>query len=776
MKFTDGPWFKAKGVVFSAGVEVVNATMAKKGELELMVATKHIATRGDTLTGAMLTVNISSPCDDIIKVKLTHFKGRKPCGPTFELFPDGTPASPTIKIDNPNQTPAILPEPTPQPITFITGSLSAQVNTSSKSYGVTFSHGAHDQHLTSIEYKGQAVIDAPYQLTLQQASEGSCMANENDPSIGVTDDERGRGQMVRYMLNEMGLSVGETIYGLGERFGPFIKNGQQVSCWNQDGGTASQQAYKCVPFYVSSKGYGLFVNHTEEVDFEVGCEKCSRVGFSVRGENLEYFVIGGGSMKAVLSNYTRLTGMPGLPPAWTFGLWMTTSFTTSYDQKTVSGFLQQMKERDCAVRVLHLDCLCSFTFDLEMFPDPKAYLTHLKQEYGVKICLWINPYISQHSPIFEEGMGHGYLLKRTSGDIWQWDMWQPGCAIVDFTNPGACNWYTSKLATLINMGVDALKTDFAERIPHLGVKYYDGSDARKMHNFYAHKYNQVVFDLLEKKLGKHEAVLFARAASAGGQRYPVHWGGDCESSYQAMAESLRGGLSLTSSGFAFWSHDIGGFEGKPSDSLFKRWLAFGLFSTHSRLHGSFSYRVPWLYGEEAVKVCSELSKVKMRLMPYIYAQAINAHETGVPMMRSMILEFPEDPTCAYLDRQYMLGESLLVAPVFSDNTAQYYIPAGNWTCFWTNKVIAGPKWISEPSYPFTRIPVFVRPSSILVLGPEDVTTPDYTYAEIGLEARLYELVGKVSARVPSGKGVAWAGEVWAEEGQDKVHSTGVHLI
>ncbi|KAG9023526.1 hypothetical protein FRB95_012978 [Tulasnella sp. JGI-2019a] len=780
MKFTDGLWLKANGVAFSGGVEVVNAVLPKKDEVELMVATRHIATRGDTLNGAMLTVNISSPCDDIVKVKLTHFKGRKPKGPNFELFPDGKPAAPTVNIENPNQSSTILPEPAPQPITFSSGSLSAKVNTSPKSYGITFSHGS--QYLTSTEYKGQAVIDVPYKLTLQQASEATCVATQVDPSTGVTDEERGVGQMIRFMLNEVVLSVGESIYGFGERFGPFIKNGQQISTWNQDGGTSSQQAYKTVPFYISSKGYGLFVNHSEEVDFEVGSEKCSKVGFSVRGESLEYYVIGGGSMKAVLSNYTKLTGRPGLPPTWTFGLWMSTSFTTSYDQKTVSGFLQQMKERDCPVRVLHLDCFwmkrydwCSFTFDPENFPDPKAYIAQVKKEYGVKVCVWINPYISQHSIMFDEGMENDYLIKRTNGDVWQWDMWQPGCAIVDFTNPAACEWYTGKLAALIDMGVDALKTDFSERIPHLGVKFFDGSDPRKMHNFYAHKYNEAVFNLLEKKLGKHEAVLFARAASAGGQRYPVHWGGDCESSYEAMAESLRGGLSLTSSGFAFWSHDIGGFEGQPPNNLFMRWLAFGLFSTHSRLHGSFSYRVPWLYGEEAVKVCSELSKLKMRLMPYIYAQGIKSHETGVPLMRSMVIEFPEDPTSAFLDKQYMLGDSLLIAPVFSDDTAQYYIPAGNWTCFWSKKVITGPKWVSESSYSFTRIPIFVRPNTILLLGPEGVTTPDYSYAEVGLEVQKYELEGgKVSVQVPTGKGVEWAGEVSAE-GKGEVQSTGVKL-
>lgn len=179
----------------------------------------------------MLTINISSPCNDVVKVKLTHFKGRKSRGPTYELFPDGKPAAPFIKVENPNPSSTILPEPAPEPITFTSGSLSAKVNTSPKSYGITFSHGS--RYLTSTEYKGQAVIDVPYQLTLQQASEASCVSTQVDPSTGVTNDEKGVGQMVRFMLNEVVLSVGESIYGLGERFGPFIKNGQQVSSWNQ---------------------------------------------------------------------------------------------------------------------------------------------------------------------------------------------------------------------------------------------------------------------------------------------------------------------------------------------------------------------------------------------------------------------------------------------------------------------------------------------------------------------------------------------------------------
>lgn len=242
------------------------------------------------------------------------------------------------------------------------------------------------------------------------------------------------------------------------------------------------------------------------------------------------------------------------------------------------------------------------------------------------------------------------------------DEWQPGMAVVDFTNPSACAWYSGLIERLLLTGVDTIKTDFGERIPHLGIKWHDSSDPWKMHkwvcklvptdhSYYAQRYNQVVFDTIKRVHGPDQAALFARSATAGGQRYPVHWGGDCESTFEAMAETLRGGLSLASSGFGFWSHDIGGFEGHPPEAVFCRWIGMGMFSSHSRLHGSGSYRVPWIYGDQAVAVTSRLIKAKLRLMPYIYAQSIVAAETGLPVMRPMILEFPEDPTCAHLDKQ-----------------------------------------------------------------------------------------------------------------------------
>jgi alpha-D-xyloside xylohydrolase len=378
---------------------------------------------------------------------------------------------------------------------------------------------------------------------------------------------------------------------------------------------------------------------------------------------------------------------------------------------------------------------CDFTWDDEAFPDPVGMLRRL-HDRGLKVCVWINPYIAQRSPLFAEGARQGYLLKRPDGSVWQTDFWQAGMGIVDFTNPAARDWYCGKLAVLLDQGVDAFKTDFGERIP-TDVVYHDGSDPERMHNYYAMLYNQAVFELLEKRRGIGEAVVFARAATSGGQRYPVHWGGDCESTFEAMAQSLRGGLSLGLSGFGFWSHDIGGFEGLPPAALYKRWLAFGLLSSHSRLHGSSSYRVPWLYDEESVDVLRAFTHLKCRLMPYLFGKAVEAHQTGVPVMRPMLVEFPDDPACETLDRQYMLGDSLLVAPVFSyANEVSYYVPAGRWTNVLSGRVLSGPTWARE-SHGFDSLPLLARPNSVIALGA-DAERPDYDYAA-GLTLRAYEL-------------------------------------
>jgi alpha-D-xyloside xylohydrolase len=698
MKFTDGQWLLQNGVNASYACEAYEVE-TRKDELVVLATTRRIQHRGDTLQGPILTVTLSSPLEGVIKVRIEHFSGGALKRPLIPLVEQPAPA---VKMFS-SESEASLSS----------GPLSARVQRGAN-YELSFR--ADDRVLTRSGWRGQGYA--------QWAGKGN------------------------FVHEQLSLGVGENVYGLGERFTAFVKNGQLVENWNKDGGTSSEQTYKNVPFYLTNGGYGVLVNETGPIDFEIASEKVARVQFSLPGESLEYFVIYGPSPKEILARLTALTGRPALPPAWSFGLWLSTSFTTNYDEATVTRFIKGMEERKLPLSVFHFDCFwmkefewCNFEFDSRQFPDPKGFIARIKA-HGLHVCVWINPYVAQRSPLFEEGRKGGFFLKRADGGVWQSDLWQPGMAIVDFTNPAARDWFSGKLRRLMELGVDCFKTDFGERIP-TDVVYHDGSDPVAMHNLYSIQYNETVFNLLEKERGKGEAVVFARSTYASGQRFPLHWGGDCWSNFESMAESLRGGLSLSLCGFGFWSHDIGGFEGNPPPSLYKRWLAFGLLSSHSRLHGSSTYRVPWSVDEESCDVLRFFTNLKCELMPYWYAMAVEAHRKGVPMMRAMMLEFPGDPACESLDRQYMLGDSLLVAPVFSpDNNVSYYLPEGRWTHLLTGEVQAGGRWY-RASHGFLSLPLFVRHNTVIALG-QCKDRPDYDYAD-KVRFRVYELADGASA-------------------------------
>ena len=703
MLFGNGCWLQKEGCACFTPQEVYfENTEATK--VTLCLPTSRIVNRGCTLGGINLTMVITSPAPDVLRVQTYHHLGVKKREPEFELY-----------------------QKEEQPLTVASDEEKLTVT----SGGLTLEIGKKNWYMAY--RRGNEVI------TRSAAKDLACM--KTDWKGDAYD--KGDGTET-YMRQQLTMGVGELIYGLGERFTAFTKNGQSVAIWNEDGGTSTYQSYKNIPFYISNKGYGVFVNHPEKVEFEIGTEQVTKTAFSVEGGYLDYYLFNGPSMKEVLERYTDLTGKPSLPAPWTFGLWLSTSFTTNYDEETVMSFVDGMLDRGIPLRTFHFDCFwmkefhwTDFVWDSRVFPDPKGMLSRIKAK-GLNICVWINPYIAQESCLFAEGMEKGYFVKRTNGDVWQWDMWQPGMALVDFTNPDACAWYQEKLAGLLDMGVDCFKTDFGERIPVDGIEYFDHSDAKKMHNYYTYLYNKTVYDILEKKRGKGEAVLFARSATVGGQKFPVHWGGDCWSDYESMEESLRGGLSLLMSGFGFWAHDIGGFESTSTPDVYKRWVAFGLLSSHSRLHGSTSYRVPWAYDEEAVDVVRFFTRLKARLMPYLYKTAIQANKTGVPTMRSMVLEFTEDRTCHYVDKQYMLGDSLLVAPIFNEeNLADYYLPAGRWTDFFTGEVKEGGRWIQE-KHGYLSVPLLVKENSIVAIGAYD-DKPDYDYGE-DAELRIYEPV------------------------------------
>ena len=693
MKISDGNWLIQPGLSLIHPVQVFDVEQ-QGNELVVYAGMKDVRERGSQLDTPLFTLRFFSPQEGVVGVRIEHFQGAVNNGPHYPL--------------NVLQDVKVTMQNTEEFAELKSGNLAVRV-TKGLDWALDFLRDG-------VRITGSAVKNNGY---VQDGNTGST-----------------------HMFERLDLGVGETVYGLGERFTALVKNGQTVETWNRDGGTSTEQSYKNIPFYLTNRGYGVLVNHPECVSFEVGSEKVSKVQFSVEGEYLEYFVIDGPTPKAVLDRYTRFTGRPALPPAWSFGLWLTTSFTTNYDEATVNSFIDGMAERNLPLHVFHFDCFwmkafqwCDFEWDPVTFPDPEGMLKRLKAR-GLKICVWINPYIGQKSPLFREGMEKGYLLKRPNGAVWQWDKWQPGQAIVDFTNPAACEWYAGHLKRLVRMGVDCFKTDFGERIP-TDVVWHDGSDPQKMHNHYAFIYNELVWNVLKQELGEEEAVLFARSASVGAQQFPVHWGGDCYANYESMAESLRGGLSLGMSGFGFWSHDIGGFENTAPAHVYKRWCAFGLLSSHSRLHGSKSYRVPWAYDDEACDVVRHFTQWKSRMMPYLYRQAAFAAEFGTPMMRSMMLEFPDDPGCDYLDRQYMLGESVMVAPVFSEaGDVQFYLPEGRWTHLFNNVEAQGSRWHKE-QHGFQSLPVYVRDNTLLALGNND-QKPDYAWHE-GTAFQLFNL-------------------------------------
>lgn len=721
MRFTEGMWRVREGVRLH-WMSHVERVHVGSDRVDLLLSTLQ-SHRGDSLNSPTISASVRSPHEGVISVKLTHWAGEEDRGPKFELAED----KPKVSIDHQPR----------KKLAYTSGPLSLNVNASPNELGMSFDTAA------------SCPSSKPKRLTGHSFRSIAHVSDYNTPRYKASDGLYS--QRDHYLLLGLDLSVHEKLYGLGERFGPFVKNGQTVDVWNEDGGTSSELAYKNIPFFLSSRGYGVFINNPGKVTLELQSERTTRVNITVSGEDLEYMIIAGPTPKEVLSRYTALTGRPSLPPAWSYGLWLTTSFTTSYDEHTVTSFLDGLEKRSIPLGVFHLDCFwmksfqwCDFQFDPDMFPDPAGYIARIKSR-GLKTCVWINPYIAQASPLFAEGKANGYFVMRadrTNPTVWQWDNWQAGMALVDFTNPAACKWYASHLTRLMELGIDSFKTDFGERIPFdpTHVRYHDGADPVRMHNFYAFLYNKLVFDTMQKA-GK-DGCLFARSATAGSQRFPVHWGGDCESTFEAMAESLRGGLSLALCGFGFWAHDIGGFEGLPPPSLYKRWVQFGLLSSHSRLHGSSSYRVPWIYegqdGDDCSRVLRECVRRKLSLMPYLLTTALEANARGTPVMRAMFVEFPDDVNAWQCDTQYMLGENLLVAPVFSEEgEVTFYVPltgvksGAKWRSWFDyRKTYDAGRWYTE-SHPFETLPLLMRPGAVTAVNRQ-LERADGEYLE-GLE-------------------------------------------
>jgi len=533
--------------------------------------------------------------------------------------------------------------------------------------------------------------------------------------LGVT----GQGQQ-KQVFASFDLHYDEHIYGFGEGYGPFDKRGTQQELWLQEGfSNASPATYKQVPFYMSTRGYGLYVNTSNALRFNVGNLEHSALSVIVDDTALlDFYFIYGPSLKEILPRYTAITGAPGVPPKWSFGLWMA---RISYNrQEQVETIARQLRQHRIPCDVIHIDTdwfehdwACDLRFGPQKFPDPAAMTDNLRQQ-GFKVCLWQWPNMIIDTPMFGEGREHGYLATRSNGQPYLFPGFMADAGFIDYSNPEAVAWVQQKFRELFKLGVAAIKVDFGEGAPPDAV--YHGAASESMHNLYPLLYNKAIFEVTEEFWGKGQAMIWARSAWAGSQRYPVHWSGDGVARFEDLPCVLRSTLSFGLSGFPFYSHDIGGFSGLPSSELYVRWGQLGLLSSHARAHG-MPPREPWEYGDEAETIFRRYDELRYRLMPYIYSEAVECGRSSLPMVRALVLDFQDDPTTHTLSDEYLFGRSLLVAPILDEsNRRRVYLPAGEWIDYWSKATLEGGRWI-EVDAALDVTPLYVRAGAIVPHGP-----------------------------------------------------------
>jgi len=524
----------------------------------------------------------------------------------------------------------------------------------------------------------------------------------------------------------------EYYYGTGERFAKMDLSGKTVQLRNQDGqGVNNRRTYKNIPFYLSSENYGLFVHTTAFAKFSLADHSTRSAQVLVEDPFVDFFLIGGDSPEEILFGYRQLTGFPTMPPLWSFGTWM--SRMTYFSADEVNDICDRMRAGDFPCDVIHLDTgwfetdwLCEWKFNDDRFPNPPQFIQNLKQK-GFRVSLWQLPYISYNAIQYKEADENEYISKseRLISGSSNFSV-QDFAGTIDFTYDKATEWYKGLLRNLLEMGVACIKTDFGEDI-HLDAEYRNMSP-EKLHNLYPLLYQKAAYEVTKEVTG--DGIIWARAGWAGCQRYPLHWGGDSACSWDGLAGSLKGGLQLGLSGFAFWSHDVPGFHGVPNfmnsvlpDDIYVRWTQFGVFSSHLRYHGSHK-REPWHYPNIA-PIIRKWLKLRYQLIPYILEQSEKATKTGFPVLRALILHHPNDKTCRQIDDQYYFGDDILVAPVMnSENRRDIYLPEGQWVHFFTKEVFEGERWFKNVDVPLDEMPVFVKQGAEIPMYFEDVNCTD----------------------------------------------------
>ncbi|TFG25059.1 MAG: glycoside hydrolase family 31 protein [Promethearchaeota archaeon] len=567
---------------------------------------------------------------------------------------------------------------------------------------------------------------------------GFCYSKKDNSPIGV---------------EKFDLHPHEAIYGFGEQFTRLNKVGQTIDLIMKEAlGTTTPRSYKNTPFFVSTKGYGVFFNHSCPMTVWVGSMSATDVQVAVEDDFLDYYVILG-NIKEILSQYTDITGKGVVPPKWTFGYWQSKiSYKSAEETLKIA---KKLRENEIPCDVIHLDThwfkkdwYCDLELDKQRFPDPKKFFEELTK-MGFKVSLWQLPYIPEGSKYYEELKSVGGFVKTKEGEIYDTGIcmvqgFKGVSACIDFTNPNAVEVYQKWIGKLLKLGAKVIKTDFGESAPLDGV-YYNGTPGHRMHNLYPLLYNKAACQITKEMTGG--ICMWSRSAWAGNQRYPVHWGGDSSANWTNMIPQLEGGLSFGLSGYQFWSQDIGGFAGLTFGKLLIRWMQLGLFHSHSRIHG-MGKRELYRFRPNIMRICRDYIQLRYQLLPYIYGSAFDCVEKSLPMTRALVIEFQDDPNVWNISNEFMFGDNLLVAPITDDtNTREIYFPKGVWTDWWNGERIKGEKWINV-EVDIETLPLYIREGGIIPIGPVMNYIDEIETDEIELRIGKFEGDGKSTFMVP----------------------------
>ena len=595
------------------------------------------------------------------------------------------------------------------------------------------------------------------ELTCEQIKDYNVDQKYKAIPTGFTVDAEGK---VTDAFTTMYLHCDETFYGFGEKFTKFNKRGQKITIWQKDAqSTNSDSSYKGMPYFISSAGYAVMLNTYSRTHFNMGAT--SGVSYTMETEDsyLDYYMICNKDYKGLIRDYTALSGRSDMIPRWAFGFWI--SKMSYMNRAEVENIADKMEKFGMSVDVIHIDGWLDnmggeegsgelLNFDEKRFPEPEEMIQKLRQR-GLHLSLWMFPYVLPfrmmgekavpgNSKLYQNMAQRGFLVKNQAGEPYLFALGEGDgfhVAALDFTNPELVQYMKERVKRLMKMGVGVIKTDFSEEIPEDAV-FWDGTTGKESHNKFPLLYAKTIYEAsaeAKREMGE-KALLWGRSGYLGSQNYPANWAGDSSAALNNLASILNGGLSLGMSGISFWGFDIGGFynsddEGNramPSDEEYIRSVQMGLMAPLSRSHGQATPREPWEYSEEAQSAFLKINKIRYRLLPYLYSTAWETHREGIPMMRAMLLEFSEDLNVSEISTQYMLGRSLLVAPVFDKKKHMVYFPEGSWIDFYTGKRLTGGDWI-ELDTPLDQIPLYLRENSMITMlseAPNHIAESNFT--------------------------------------------------